>query len=252
MKIKHVRYLPRLLAVFLIFVCCAPAYARDISIGATEWPPFTSSELEGGGFMIEITRRAFEETGHRVTVKISPWKRVFDATKKGQHDALIGASYTEERTGFFIYPDWHFTNHISLFTRQGRADSYNDLSDLCPAKVGVLRGSWLVDELSRTPCFEVTLFSNIDTYVDLLLSGRIDMFAEAAVTVRHMFEKRYADHLDTISEVTPPLHADNVYTVFSKQVEDAPELALDFDRGIRILKETGELSEILERYGLSQ
>jgi len=79
---------------------CSTLMAETIKISATSWIPYTSKDLKSGGFLTEICQVALEKAGYKSKVKFTPWKRAVNMTKTGKSDALIGASYTKERTEY--------------------------------------------------------------------------------------------------------------------------------------------------------
>ena len=93
------------LAVALIAFASSPwaADKRVLNIAATEYPPFYSAEIEGGGFMTEIVTEAFRREGYDPDIRFLPWKRALEGAKRGKYDGLFTVWYRPEREEWFLF-----------------------------------------------------------------------------------------------------------------------------------------------------
>ena len=228
----------------------ATGSADEIVIAATDWEPFTSATLPGGGFLTEIAVAALERVGHEPRVEIMPWVRALEGTKEGTFDALLGASYTQARTEHFHYPRTIYSSQSSFFAVSGRYPDYQRPEDLCPATVGILRGSFLVEVLEPVNCLKQELAADVRTNVRKLLHGRIELIVDSKVAVLYYLKQELPDQPDAIEEISPALIDDPLYLVVSKRRIDYERIAADYDRGLELIQADGTYDAILERYGL--
>lgn len=224
---------------------------KQLVISATEWDPFTSTSLDGGGLLIEVATEAFRRAGIGVRTEFLPWKRAYDGAKRGTYDALAGASHTTEREQHFHFPRYHFGARLKLFSRRGAKAEYRTLADLCPATVGILRGSFLVDLLKVEPCLTLDLSDDVLTNVRKLVHGRIDLLAESEVSVYHYLRSDLPQHVDSITALEPPLARDAVYVALSKALPGHAEVGAAYDSAIDSMRSDGTLDAILLKYGIS-
>lgn len=62
-------------------------------------------EGKAAGTHVALTREAIKRTGRSVDVKALPWTRCLNAAKRGTYDGVVSASFREDRTEDFLYPD---------------------------------------------------------------------------------------------------------------------------------------------------
>ena len=226
------------------------AQAASLKLCAAEWQPYTSNEISGGGFFANLIVKALESQGHTVHVRIYPWKRALAMTKKGRCDGLIGASYTEERARLFAYPHWAWNVDIRLFGQTGRYGFFNALEDLCPAVIGLNRGSYLEAKFKKISCLNSMPVVNVSHNIKQLLAGRIDLLAEAADSVIYYLNRDFHDRNGDITALSPALETDKIYVAFSKQNPDHAALVQALDAGMKHIKKTGIYNAVLHHHGM--
>ena len=237
---------------FVVVVCCflmpfaVFADQKKIILTATEWEPYTGEKLLNGGFLVDISTEALKRAGYAVEVKFMPWKRSLLYTQEGRCDALAGASYTEERTATLAYPEYFYKSTIAFFTQKGGKTKYEKLEDLCPATVGILRGSFLIERLEPVKCLEQYLGSEVLTNVKMLVHNRVDYMLDTKEAVYFALNKYLPDKIEAIQQVDPPLVIDKLYTVFSRKNPAYETIVKDYDKGIQAIKSDGTLDKILE------
>lgn len=245
----------KLLLVIIVVVMCFPcsviAQSKKVVIAATDWAPYSGSDLLNGGFLSEIAITAFAKVGYTPELKILPWKRALSEAQEGVYEALIGASYTEERAAFFIYPKYAWDNYTFFFSKKGRKWQYKTPEDLCPAKIGLFMGSFYVKRFSAIPCLKSEEIPTIRQSIRMLLSGRLDLFLDSKDAVDYYLQKEFSDQKNDIEPVLPHFELDKLYIVISKKIPQSEQIAADFDRGIEMIKSDGSYAEILEKHGIT-
>lgn len=64
-----------LLTVFIL-VCTAACHAQDpVIIASNDYEPYTSSENNGSGVILDIVKQVFDEIHLKMVFKFYPWKR---------------------------------------------------------------------------------------------------------------------------------------------------------------------------------
>ncbi len=236
--------------VAIVLACLAmPAQARVVTLVATEWIPFTGDTLPGKGFLTEITLEALRRAGHEPQLTFAPWKRALEMARAGEVDGLIGASYAEERTGDFVYPRYFRPSALYFFTRASNNVVYTRPEALCPAVLGLLRGSFLEERFKSVPCLQIDLAAEVEQNLRKLSAGRLDYILESRDAVLFLLAGPLRD-VRNLKPVEPPYEIDKVYTVFSRKKADADALAAAFDAGVDQLEADGSCAAILQRYGL--
>lgn len=248
---KNVR---KWIGAFVLVVMCIPwnvAAQKKIVIAATDWAPYSGSSLLNGGFLSEITITAFRKAGYDATLIILPWKRALEMTKEGKYDALLGASYTKERTLFFAYPKHSWNNHVFFFVKKETNRTYVTLKDFCPARIGVFLGSFYAERFRKIGCLTVEEVPTIQQNIKKLLSDRIDLFIDSKDAVVYYINKEFPGHKNDIKTVLPCYENDKIYLVISKKIPKSAQMIRDYDLGIKAIKADGSYQKIIEKHGIT-
>ena len=243
-------------AVILSIICftflmngTAFAVKTKLRIAASDWAPYTSNKLSGGGFLTEICTTALERAGYQCEVDFIPWKRAVKMTKKGKYHCLIGASYTDERTGYFLYTDYFWETSVHFFAKKGHKLKYSAIDDLCFTRLGILRGSFYVDRFKKYKCLTVETVPTVQQNMRKLVAGRLDIIIDTFDSVQFYMANELTDLAGKIEPIFPSIETDKIYLVISKQAVDNQAIQRNFDAGIGQIKYDGTYDEILKKHG---
>jgi len=239
---------------FLLFVVTTTAMSDQITIVADEWPPYNSiPNSKEPGYGIEIAKHVFEATGHTVVYKILPWHRSIIETRTGKYNAIIGAFKQEAPD--FVFPEEEFgLSKNAFFARKGREWTYSGLESLQGMKIGIIKGYSYGEELDKyfkeNPQQVQYVYSKDPLFQNIkkLLVGRLDVFIEDENVLLQKLKKMQV--ADKIVNAGFTGVSEKLYITFSPKIKKSKEYAEILTKGIRKLKESGELDKILAKYGL--
>ena len=60
------------------------ANAREVTGVTVDWEPYYGKKLKEGGMITKLVTKAFEASGHKFTLKFTPWKRALSSVEKGK------------------------------------------------------------------------------------------------------------------------------------------------------------------------
>lgn len=245
--------------LILLFLAIHPvslALADDILLAADPWSPYNcGSEEEQSGFMVDIAREVFEKNGHRVIYVTVPWARAIYGTRIGQYDGIIGAGMTE--TPDFVFPDVEqgLACH-TFYVKKGTPWRYDGPASLDHVTLGVIRNysyGTLFDTYIRqyqSDPAKVQVISGetgLELNVRKLVTNRIDVLIEDRLVFQHYLHKTgIPDEFDEAGTAD----TEKIYIAFSPELENALRYADMLTRGMKELRKSGVLSEILKKYGL--
>lgn len=247
-----------ILATLMLAGLASVCAAETIVLVADPWPPYNNpAEDPQKGYIVEIAEAIFAKQGHSVTYRVMPWKRAIEETRKGTFDGLIGADAVEGAG--FVFPEEEAGKYeVCFFVRKGNPWLFSHTHSLEKVRLGVAEGytynSWIDNyvlankkDLNRvqTASGNHPLSVNIRKLVD----GKIDATIAAAVTM--YYTAKQEGLLDKIQYAGSGGQGRSVFLVFSPRKESSRRYAQMFDEGLRELRTSGELAEILKRYGLS-
>lgn len=236
----------------LLFV--TPVFAAEIIIVADEWPPYCGqSGSTSPGYGVEIAKQVFEAAGHTFKYLNIPWTRAIKDTRAGKYNAIIGA-YKEEAPDF-VFPEEEFgVSRYSFYAKRGSLWTYDGIESLQSKQIGLIKGYSYGEVLNayfKKNALRVQysygddpLFQNIKK----LLAGRYDTIIASETVMNYKINE-----MGVVGEVINVGVTDisgNLYIAFSPKIENSVKYADIVSKGIRNLKNSGELVKILNRYGL--
>lgn len=238
-----------LAAAALPAMAALPARATDapLRMVATEFPPYTGSQLPGGGIACEVTRSALAQAGRAMALSFRPWARALLEFQRGEHDGVIGAWRSEERERTMRFPQpLGILNQVGFMARADRRPRVDDLAALRDLRIGVVHG------YANPPRFEAANLSTEGAVDDLanlrkLLAGRVDLALIDKGVGAHLLETQLREAAGKLVWLEPAVMELPLYTVFSKGRPEGERLAAAFTRGIGELQGSGRLAMLLQQ-----
>jgi formate hydrogenlyase transcriptional activator len=152
----------------------APADASRplVFLDDRDYPPH--SFLENGvakGSEIEVANALARVLGRSVRVELHPWAQAQEEVQRGEADALLDFSITDERRQLWDFSAPIFTHDFGLFVRSDEI-SILGLDSLAGKRVGVVRSGFPSEYLKAVPGVTLVPFETYDQgFSELTLSG---------------------------------------------------------------------------------
>jgi polar amino acid transport system substrate-binding protein len=239
------------LLVLLMLAGMQGAPADDIvRITSGEYPPWTSDKLKYGGFTNHIVKEAFELEGYKVEFSFYPWKRAYEAAKKGEKFHATSYWYpSEHRLEDFIYSNPLQEDAIVFFHLESNplAD-WSTLEDLKGKTIAAHEGFTYTDEFwaaSKAGVLDVEVAISDEINFRKLLKGRVDLYPSDPLTGRRVLEQKFGlEAMESVTYHPKPLTAVTGHLLFSKKVNNIEKLVASFNRGLTSLKSSGRYALI--------
>lgn len=260
--------MPYILAVLILvhafFFCEAFSLSRSSGYGiatvhlvVNEWCPQHCSQGELKGYVVEIVEQALKEEGVPFEISYQPWIRALRDVEKGRKDGVLTPTvpgfpqfiYPEEAVGFQEYcfyaprsSPWTFRTNSDLL---GQRVAFLDESGL-----GVIE-QYMAENASR---IGVTRFASGDgNYVERIFQFLMTSRTDLVIITSDVYD------FSVKNKVIPNefrkagcLGKEKMAVGLSKADEKrALLIGKALDRGIRKLRQKGQLKEILKKYGLT-
>lgn len=250
-----------ILVLWVFFLCLGAApgvYSDTITLVADTWCPYNCEPgADLPGFMVEIAETIFKKRGHAIEYKVTPWTRAIQDVRTGKSDGLIGPG--KEDAPDFVFP----TEKVALmknvfYGKKGLSWKYTGIDSLKEKTLGVVKGYTYTDEIDgyikenekMSQLVQVTSGENVlASNVKKLLAGRIDLILEDANVMQYHLKKNALEK--EVVEVGE-LAADDLYIAFSPSNPLSRSYAEMISEGMILLRKSGELKEILEKYGIRE
>jgi len=216
-----------------------------IRLGAeNSWPPY--SDAQGNGISTDLIKAAFAKSGLTPQFQVLPYARVLHDLQSGKIDGGYNVTLQTSTQDKYIFGEVPLLAVESYwFFLPGMHPEIKSIEDIpTNFRVGVIRDYEYGDIYDKhRHRFNEVQVSQQSQIIRMLKQGRIDaavMFdREAEFALKEMkldapiFDKRFLNH------------SGYVYVAFSHKSPRAHWLAEQLDKGLLMIKETGEYDRIL-------
>lgn len=229
----------------------------SVTLVADQWCPYNCEpDAARPGYAIEIATEVFAKHGVDVQYQLIPWTRAVEMTRSGHFDAIVGAIPIEAEDFLFGAEPIGQVRH-TLYTTADSPWSYQSITSLPSIRLGAIQDYSYGPDLTayietHREDSSVSVIGGTDALnrlIQMLAKERIDVLVEDRTVMNY--------HLSMSSDkVTPELReagtaaADFIYIAFSPSTSTGARYQQWLDDGIRGLRDSGRLSEILTHYGL--
>lgn len=210
-------------------------------MATTDWAPYYSPDLPGGGHVTEITREAFKRVGYELQVSWMPWKRAQLEVANGRFMGLLGAYRTSEREAYALYHDDPVSMALTgIFGTDDQNIEAETLDHLKDQTIALLRGTSISSEFDQADLTKYYVNSE-ESVLKVLLAGRANLVAGDYYVFREiMKDLRPGAPLKAVII----LSQEGIYNAFSKRVEGHETIVRDFNRGLEMIKSDGTYDRI--------
>lgn len=241
----------------LLLLGLQTARADTITLVADYWCPFNCRPGdESPGFLVEVAQRALALEGHHVVYQTLPWSRAITDVRAGKYDGLIGAGAVEVPDFIFPQRPLAVARH-TFFTLPGSTWTYDTDASLAAIKLGVIDdysygdlNTRYIEPNRRDPGRLLILNGQrvLGRFLNMLEINRIDAFVEEeAVLAYFLRSQRPAIQLRKAGVA----YREPIYIAFSPAQSESHQYAQDLTDGMRLLRDSGELLALAEKYGIT-
>lgn len=235
---------------------CTPEWEFDtissgtLTVFGPDYPPlFTYDGSTMEGVDGEILTGFAEAACLTTTPTVVPAASVIEGVRGGQADVAAGGWYpTEERAEVVGQTDPVYGDPVVIVG----IDPSDDLSDYEGKAVGTTQGYLWTDDIVAWAGDNAKLYQSPDAVFQDLLNGRLDAALMAVNEASYRLEQNPGTELsyvlaapvDFITATTNPAVTDFPYTKENTALGDA------LNEYVSGLRESGELADLLEKYGI--
>ena len=240
-----------ILGLLLVLILIKPALAEPIQVMGDESPPYMGRDLPNQGFLAAVVQEAMKRQGINSETSIVPWARAIKAVKTGQHPIILGVFFTQERTEYLAFSNPVHFNQTGLFSLKSNKIRYQNLEDLSPYKIGVVRGSSYGEQFDKASFLNKYEVIKDTQNTDMLLRGRLDLFAGSIDVQWYLIGLHAADGTDKIETLKPVLSSRALHIGFSKFHPGFKTLLKQFNAGLASMIKDGSLHKLGKKHGIA-
>lgn len=215
------------------------------------YPPYSfgSEGPAEGGLNVDLLHRVASQIEDvSVSVTLLPWRRCQLEAQSGEFDGILPLFRNEEREAYLAFTYETSQEAYHLFYRPDQFPdglpfdgSFDQISDL---RLGMLTGGYISDDLDAAfdEATNVTRARDVETQVQLLLAGRVDIIAMNRTVGTYYITIN--DWADRVAMADVPLSARPVQFGLSR-ASGADQHLQAFNDVISQMQATGEIQAIL-------
>jgi len=240
------------LGILLSTVC----QANTVTIRADEWSPINGVPgAKDPGYMIELVTIILAKHGHEVEYRTMPWKRSIQMVREGEFDCVVGAYKSDAPD--FIFPEepWGLIGS-SFYVKKGSSWKYTNLNSLAEVRIGTIGGYAYSDELdayieankANSKVNVLNANNALEQNIKKLSLGRIDVTIESDLVMNAKLKALGMENEIVVAGLLAP--PENMFIACSPAKSTSSEYVKLFSDGLKELRASGKLKEILKKYGL--
>lgn len=239
----------RLISVFaLTLLFIFPAYAVELKLASSSWPPYTGENLPGNGLAIAIVREAFDRAGYTTSVTIESWPRTLEGVEFGIYDVIAAAWYTNYRAKKYAFSEPYLSNSMRLIKRKDRRLRVESLADLAGLRVGVVRDYAYGEGFDQATDFVKIPQNHVIQNLLMLVDGKIDLTVGDELALRHEIMAFMPSKMAILEFLPRAIAFKDLHIAVSKQNPQYQQIIRDFNKAFANMKADGALEKIRLKY----
>lgn len=236
-----------LLCLLGLFTLCAQAAepARLARFLTSDYPPYTDVTNRQRGAVVEVLRAALAPAGYQVEVDYVPAARL--GLEKSHYEGVVLIWPQEAAPLGLIHYQPIFRSRLGFFTRRGSQLDVSSPAALAPRTVGITRGYGYPDSLLKSG---LQLEATADDLSNLrkLAAGRFDLIVLEKATGLYLLRQQLVHQQTQIIWREPAITESPPGLALMPGRPLTDSLARDLPEGLRQLKRSTQLRQILEHY----
>lgn len=243
------------LPAVLILVESAAGAAETMRLRADVWMPYNGEPAAAQpGYAIEVARTILARHDIVLDYQTMPWGDARKAAAAGEIEAIVGAN-REEAEGLVIPQECIGLPRVGLFVLKNNSWRYENVGALRSIRLGVIAdySYWPAFDsyIARQKPPQVLVHSGDQPLVDAIAAldtGKLDVLAETSSVFA--WTAKQAGYNPNNFRLAYLHEGEAVFFCFTPRGDIGARYAQIFDEGIREMRRSGELLQILSRYGL--
>lgn len=236
------------LIVLLVAGFSEQVSSAELTIVASQWPPYVDKAMKKNGLAMDIVSSAFERAGYQPAIRIETWPRALEGLEIGIYDVVGTVWKTPEREKLFVFSDPYWINQIKFIKRKNLDVRYENLDDLSGYVIGTIKDYAYGEEFVSSRTLIQFPQNHIVQNLSKLREGDIDLTLDDEIAIRYELNQYMKGSISEFEFLEKPLATRELYIAVSKQNPRAKKIVSDFNRALLQMKGDGSFDAIAEKY----
>lgn len=239
----------RISIIFIILSFALNIYCKDLFVCAIEYPPYTSSNMEGYGISFEILKEALIHTNYKIVPSFFPTGRAFSELEAGYYHINLYNTPSVSELKFYKRIDTHSVLYTFFYNKDFNNVDWDELSDLKGLRLGSIRvknKETIRDELLEAGIIPVQTDSLVQIF-SMLKQGHIDIALAVDLTAIEVLRNLYPNDTSIVKTKKEYMRIIGG-PWFNTSIQEGLEAMEEFEVGKAKMIENGNLIKIMEKY----
>ncbi|HVJ43442.1 MAG TPA: transporter substrate-binding domain-containing protein [Dongiaceae bacterium] len=214
-----------------------------------DYKPFTDPDLPMGGMHSQIVRAAFAKVGDKVDITFEPWARGYAETRRLAFDGTFPYVPSAEREKDFLYSDVMFVILSRAFVMADSRLTVATVDELADRTMCSPNGYVLPDKIQALvdrKAVKLERAAGMEECFKMLQMHRLDFVVCSDIQGRATSLRLWGKE-DAVRPLGLDLAQPTHRLIVSREHPDAARIIADFNRGLAMLKASGEFDIIVKR-----
>jgi polar amino acid transport system substrate-binding protein len=224
------------------------AQSRTLTVVADEWPPFSGSELPGGGMSLDVISTVLEMAGYSVQTKVIPWARIMDGAPAGEFD-IVGSLFADDDIAqYMTYGAPFYSTDVRLVQPVGEDHAFMSVPALRPYSIAVGEGFLYQDEFDRADYLNKVSVTTTIQAIQMVAHGRVDLTLDSVDVVNYTINNVDPSLQSRVEFAPGVLVSQDLHMAVRTDLEGSAQIVTDFDRVLGEMRADGRLDTLLARH----
>lgn len=215
-----------------------------------DYKPYTDPGLPQGGMQSEIVRAAFAKVGDQVEITFEPWARGYAETEHLAFDGTFPYVHAPDREKDFLYSDPSFVLAGRAWVTPDNQASIASAAELAGKALCLPNGYVLPDTIQGMLSggeLRLERAAGMEQCFKMLQMKRVDFVVCSEIQARATSQRLW-NTVEGVKTLPFVLTQSTHSLIVPRQHPQAARIIADFNRGLAMLKESGELDAIIKRH----
>lgn len=247
------------LSVVLSCLLSSAALANPrVILATTTWEPYVQNNPIYKGYVYNIVKAAYESSGYDVVIKFMPWDDAIHALKAGVVDGIFPKYYSGLDHDDMLFSKPFTGGPLALYHRSDKPFRFavkdpakhldKVFAGMTQYKFGVVSGYHHLPAFDHNQKIEKIAVPSDKANLEQLYAGKVDFIIIDHFNATNILKNHLSkDMQKAVTFVPPPLGYQQLYLAVSRSTSNSAKLIRDFNRGLKQIKQNGELEKILDK-----